>query len=244
MKVKRLIDILVSGIALLVASPLLLVIALIIRLESKGPVLYGAYRAGTGYHQFKLLKFRTMYSGADQKLKNLAHLNLYGGQPTASLAGPCHICPPLARECVWMIDGQGQPVCEYQLKESKSKPSAFFKIKDDPRITRVGKFLRNTSLDELPQLINVLRGDMSLVGNRPLPLYEAELLTTDDAALRFLAPAGITGLWQVTKRGRKGEMSEEERIALDKQYARHHPLSHDIHLMFKTIPALLQKENV
>jgi lipopolysaccharide/colanic/teichoic acid biosynthesis glycosyltransferase len=244
MKTKRLIDIVVSGTALVFISPVLLLIALIIKLESKGPVLYGAYRAGKGYHRFKLLKFRTMYAGADQKLKNLAHLNLYGNQTTKTHSNTCEVCPPIGRTCVMMIDEKGNNICEYQLKEIKARPSAFFKIKDDPRITPVGKFLRNTSLDELPQLINVLRGDMSLVGNRPLPLYEAEQLTTDEAALRFLAPAGITGLWQVTKRGRKGEMSEEERIELDKAYARDHSLGHDIKLMLKTIPALLQKENV
>lgn len=244
MTTKRLIDIIASSMALLLASPILVIIAVIIKLESKGPVLYGAYRAGKGYHLFKLLKFRTMYSGADQKLKNLAHLNLYGSQQLVAVSNECQVCPPLARNCVWMIDEKGQKICEYHWKENKNKQSTFFKIKDDPRITRVGKFLRNTSLDELPQLINVLKGDMSLVGNRPLPLYEAEQLTTDEAALRFLAPAGITGLWQVTKRGRKGEMSEEERIELDKQYALHHPFSHDLHLMIKTIPALLQKENV
>lgn len=120
---------------------------------------------------------------------------------------------------------------------------AFFKIKDDPRITRFGKFLRNTSMDELPQLFNVLKGDMSIVGNRPLPLYEANSLTTDEWAERFMAPAGITGLWQVSKRG-KEDMSSEERISLDINYARNRTLSGDFKIMLKTPSVLLQKINV
>jgi len=79
------------------------------------------------------------------------------------------------------------------------------KIVDDPRVTKVGKFIRNTSIDELPQLINVLKGDMSIVGNRPLPVYEAEMLTGDELSKRFLAPPGITGLWQVELRGKGGK---------------------------------------
>ena len=104
--------------------------------------------------------------------------------------------------------------------------------------------MRSTSLDELPQLINVLKGEMSLVGNRPLPLYEAEKLTSDDAALRFMAPAGLTGLWQVTKRGRKGEMSESERIELEKTYAKEHTFAKDVKLILKTFPALLQNQKL
>jgi lipopolysaccharide/colanic/teichoic acid biosynthesis glycosyltransferase len=104
--------------------------------------------------------------------------------------------------------------------------------------------MRNTSIDELPQLFNVLKGDMSIVGNRPLPLYEAEKLTTDQFALRFLAPAGITGLWQVTKRGKSGQMSAEERMDLDNEYAKHNSFWHDIKIILRTIPVLFQKENV
>jgi len=126
---------------------------------------------------------------------------------------------------------------------SEVKGPNFFKVKDDPRITKCGKFLRNSSLDELPQLFNVLLGDMSIVGNRPLPLYEAVSLTTDEWAERFMAPAGITGLWQVSKRGSE-EMSTAERVSLDIDYARTRSLGGDFKIMLKTPTALLQKTNV
>jgi lipopolysaccharide/colanic/teichoic acid biosynthesis glycosyltransferase len=124
-----------------------------------------------------------------------------------------------------------------------NKGPVFFKLTNDPRVTKFGSFLRNTSLDELPQLFNVLKGDMSLVGNRPLPLYEAITLTTDDFAQRFIAPAGITGLWQVKKRGKK-EMSVDERIGLDIDYARKHSFFYDMRILASTPKALVQKENV
>jgi lipopolysaccharide/colanic/teichoic acid biosynthesis glycosyltransferase len=200
---KRALDIAVALSALLFLSPLLLVIALVIKMESKGPVFYISKRAGNGYKIFNFYKFRSMRTGADAELKKLAHMNQY----------------------------------------TDSSDSVFFKIKNDPRVTRFGSFLRNTSLDELPQLFNVLIGDMSLVGNRPLPLYEAEKLTKDQIAWRFLAPAGITGLWQVTKRG-KENMSEEERIQLDMQYAMNNSFLYDMKILWSTIPALLQKEKV
>ncbi len=123
-----------------------------------------------------------------------------------------------------------------------SAAAGFFKINNDPRITRVGRILRNTSLDELPQLFNVLLGDMSLVGNRPLPLYEAENFTTDNLAKRFLAPAGITGLWQVKKR-KNPEMSGEERIDLDIDYADKSNFLYDMWIMARTPQALMQKTN-
>ncbi|MCC5929844.1 MAG: sugar transferase [Cyclobacteriaceae bacterium] len=201
---KRLADILISSFLLLILSPALAIIALLIRLESRGPVFYSQKRAGKGYRVFDFYKFRSMRVGADAELKNLAHLNQYNGN---------------------------------------GKKSTFFKIENDPRITKIGKILRNTSIDEIPQLFNVLKGDMSLVGNRPLPLYEAEQLTRDQWARRFLAPAGITGLWQVTKRGR-GEMSEEERIELDIAYADKSSFWFDLLIMLRTVPALFQKENV
>ncbi|HMI65813.1 MAG TPA: sugar transferase [Cyclobacteriaceae bacterium] len=202
--VKRIVDVAVSFISLFLLSPVLLLIAILVKLESKGPVFYVAKRAGSGYRIFNFFKFRTMRVGAADELKELAHLNQYGGNP---------------------------------------KDGVFFKIKNDPRISPFGQFLRSTSLDEIPQLMNVLIGDMSLTGNRPLPLYEAEKLTRDQIAWRFLAPAGITGLWQVTKRG-KENMLPEERIALDMEYAKKNSFWFDLKIMVSTIPALLQKERV
>ena len=201
---KRIFDILVAIIALLVFSPIFLLIAALIRLESRGPVFYTSKRAGKGYQIFDFFKFRTMVHEADKRIGELAHLNQYD----AGVKGP-----------------------------------VFFKVSNDPRITKVGSFLRNTSMDELPQLINVLLGDMSLVGNRPLPLYEAETLTTDIYAARFLAPAGITGLWQIKKRGQK-DMSVEERINIDIDYASRCNFATDLWIIANTPSALLQRENV
>jgi lipopolysaccharide/colanic/teichoic acid biosynthesis glycosyltransferase len=129
-----------------------------------------------------------------------------------------------------------------QYSESELKGPSFFKFNNDPRVTRVGSFLRNSSLDELPQLMNVLLGDMSLVGNRPLPLYEAATLTTNQCAQRFLAPAGITGLWQIKKRGRE-DMSAEERINLDIDYANKYNFMYDLWIMANTPSALIQKSS-
>ena len=120
----------------------------------------------------------------------------------------------------------------------------FFKIENDPRITHIGHIIRKYSIDELPQLFNILKGDMSVVGNRPLPLYEAELLTSDEYVKRFMAPAGLTGLWQVEKRGGAGKMSAEERKQLDIKYAKEFSFRMDMKIIFKTFTAFIQKENV
>ena len=145
----------------------------------------------------------------------------------------------------FLIDAMGNTIDEetFIASRKQDKAGAFFKVKDDPRITKIGRFLRATSLDELPQFVNVLKGDMSIIGNRPLPLYEAEQLTTDQWAARFLAPAGITGLWQVEKRG-KSAMSETERKELDNYYTLNQSFLYDMRILAKTVPALLQKENV
>lgn len=128
-------------------------------------------------------------------------------------------------------------------KNEENNDTNFVKFNNDPRVTRMGKWLRKTSLDELPQLINVLKGDMSLVGNRPLPLYEASTLTKDGAASRFLAPAGITGLWQINKNG-QNEMSVKERIMLDVNYAQNSSIWTDFSIILKTLPAMIQKEEI
>lgn len=197
---KRAFDVVFSLTTLILLSPVLLLIAALVKLESRGPVLYVSKRAGSQYRIFNFYKFRTMRLNADAELPQLMAMNQY-------------------------------------------KNSSFIKIRNDPRVTRLGVFLRNTSLDELPQLFNVLRGDMSIVGNRPLPLYEATHLTTDEFAARFLAPAGITGLWQVTKRGHK-DMTDLERKNLDIQYTEVQSFLMDSKILIKTISALRQKENV
>jgi lipopolysaccharide/colanic/teichoic acid biosynthesis glycosyltransferase len=197
---KRFIDIVTASSLLLLTAPVFLLIALAVKLESRGPVLYNSYRAGRGYRIFRFFKFRTMKVGADRMIQSIAHLNKYNNFGHA-------------------------PV--------------FFKADNDPRITRVGKFLRSSGLDELPQLFNVLLGDMSVVGNRPLPLYEAAALTNDKCAERFLAPAGITGLWQVTCRT-SGGYTTADRIEKDLEYARTNSLALDFTILAKT-PVVLVK---
>lgn len=201
---KRVIDIAIAGTALLLLSPILLLVMIIIRLESKGSVIYTSKRVGTGYNIFDLYKFRSMRQGADVELKKLAHLN------------------------------------QYKDDNSNKAGMQFFKLENDPRVTLFGKFLRASSIDEIPQLFNIIKGDMSLVGNRPLPLYEAEQLTRDVWAKRFLAPAGLTGLWQVSRRGSE-EMSVSERVILDNTYADYHSLFLDFKIIVKTFPALVSK---
>lgn len=235
MSAKRLLDLAIASILLVALAPVLALIAIAVRLESRGPVIYSSERVGQNWRVFSFLKFRTMRVDADALLKDVEHLNAYdsddeadGGLTLPELDGG-------------LLIGDDGWVTEAAAGQVLAKAS-FLKVENDPRVTRVGQFLRNTSLDELPQLFNVVRGDMSLVGNRPLPMYEAETLTTDDDVERFLAPAGITGLWQVTERGGRA-VSQERRKQLDIEYARLRNFWFDLRLLFQTPFASTQRVN-
>lgn len=248
---KRLIDVVGASLILLILSPILLVTSLFILFESGLPLFYFSERVGSGYKVFKFWKFRSMYKDADKRLKELSSLNQYNSTEEVnaqSLNGLlCENCRVQNIECEnQLYSDKGEVYCETLYKEEKKRKSVsqtFVKFANDPRVTRIGRFIRKTSIDELPQLINVLKGDMSLVGNRPIPTYEAEKLTADFQSMRFMAPAGITGLWQISKRG-KPNMSYEERIALDNTYALTYNFWVDIKILFKTLPAAVQQENV
>jgi lipopolysaccharide/colanic/teichoic acid biosynthesis glycosyltransferase len=244
---KRIFDIVFSTFILLIASPLMLLIAIAIKLDSKGPVIYRSKRVGTGYDIFDFLKFRSMHLSADEQIGSLSDYNLYFIHKSkvifTSEAENCPDCAALGSPCSPILYIDNHAICEnwfFELKKKTKKNVTFFKIEKDPRITRVGRILRRFNLDELPQFINVLKGDMSIVGNRPLPLYEAEKLTTDQFAYRYLAPAGITGLWQIQENRFR---SEEERIALDNQYSLIASPKTDLIILLKTIPALFRRNN-
>ncbi|AQG80783.1 hypothetical protein AWR27_16540 [Spirosoma montaniterrae] len=250
---KRAIDIAVSLTLLILMSPLLVVVAILIRIDSKGPIMYRSKRAGAYYHVFDMYKFRTMKVKADQEIGKLASHNIYAKTEIEELSDEfplggnflCAACRQKGISCQQPLFGQNETICEKLYLRENEEVARFLKFRNDPRITRLGKFLRNSSIDELPQLLNVLFGDMSLVGNRPLPLYEAERLTTDEFAQRFAGPAGLTGLWQVKKRAKgQGPMSDHERIMLDIEYANTFSFKTDMYIIWRTIFSLWQKENV
>lgn len=194
--IKRLIDIVGATIGLIIASPIMLIVAILIKLEDpKGPILFSQLRNGEYPNTFKMYKFRSMYVDAEERLHELMHLN--------EQSGPA------------------------------------FKIKDDPRITKVGKFIRRTSLDELPQLFNILKGEMSIVGPRPALPREVEQYTDHQKQRLFVKP-GLTCIWQVSGRNNIGF---EEWVELDIEYIKTRSLWLDIKLIFKTIPALLGDKN-
>lgn len=193
---KRLMDIVGASLGLLLASPIMLIVAILIKLEDpKGPIFFSQVRNGIYPKTFKMYKFRSMYIDAEDRLQELMHLN--------EQSGPA------------------------------------FKIKDDPRITKIGKFIRKTSLDELPQLFNVLKGEMSLVGPRPAIPREVEQYTTYQKQRLFVKP-GLTCIWQVSGRNNIGF---DEWVELDIKYIKTRNLWLDIKLILLTIPAMLGDEN-
>lgn len=242
---KRMFDILSSSMAIFLLSPVFLVTALCIRLESKGKIIYKAKRVGSNYRIFDFYKFRSMYEDADRRLAEYKKLNQYlaDEEPTVCKS---EVSPSVSKdsEVVLFSDNLSTSEPDYLKTKRAERTNAFFKLENDPRITRVGHVIRKYSIDELPQLFNILKGDMSVVGNRPLPLYEAELLTSDEYIQRFMAPAGLTGLWQVEKRGKAGKLSAEERKQLDIKYAQTFSFWMDIRIILRTFTAFIQKEDV
>lgn len=260
---KRLFDIIFSSLAIIILSPIFIITAIAIRLESKGPILFKSKRVGTNYTIFDFLKFRSMYEDAEQRLKELSKdHNQYAEHEneeqkttiTAPLGDQAEMeMIDMGMESEMMISdeeimlvGDDFVVAESDFTKKKEEDinNAFVKIENDPRVTKVGRFIRKYSIDELPQLFNILRGDMSIVGNRPLPLYEAEKLTADSSIDRFMAPAGLTGLWQVEERGKGGNMSAEERKQLDITYGQTYNFMLDMKIIFRTLTAFIQKDNV
>lgn len=194
---KRIFDISVSILALLLTLPLFFLLAIAIYVSSPGPIFFAQQRLGKGGRLFFCYKFRTMYPDAADQLHQLLAMR-----------------PDLKRE--W---------------------EQCFKLKQDPRITRIGSFLRKTSLDELPQLWNVLKGDLSLVGPRPVVPEEAEKFFKEKISKILSVRPGLTGLWQVS--GRSDLHSYQTRISLDEFYVDHQSFWLDLQLIYKTIPAVL-----
>jgi lipopolysaccharide/colanic/teichoic acid biosynthesis glycosyltransferase len=195
LRVKRMVDIALCLLAAPLLVPILVLCALAVRLDSPGPIVFTQLRTGQHGRRFRMYKFRTMVTNAEELKEQLRHLSIV--------------------------------------------PAPDFKLLDDPRITRVGKFLRATSLDELPQVINVLRGEMSLVGPRPTSFEP----TTYDLwhTVRLEVPPGITGLWQIEGRN---ETTFDERLRLDVAYIRRMSLGSDLAILFRTATAVVRRPGV
>jgi hypothetical protein len=193
-----------------------------------------------------------MYVNSEQKLNELADQNQYkaneeGSGPTKAKAfSEADLSDILISDegTLLISDDMVIPEQEFAEQQQQERENPYVKIEKDPRVTKVGRFIRKYSIDELPQLFNILKGDMSVVGNRPLPLYEAEMLTNDDSIDRFMAPSGLTGLWQVEKRGDSGKLSAQERKELDLKYGREFSFALDMKILFKTLTAFIQKGEV
>lgn len=246
---KRIFDLLSSFFAILLLSPVFILTVLLIRAESKGKIVYKAKRVGSNFKIFDFYKFRSMYEDADRRLAEYKKLNQYTTENenkdvNTSTSQAIQNSTLKNNDVVLFSDNLSTSENDYLTTKRSERTNAFFKLENDPRVTRVGHIIRKFSIDELPQLFNILKGDMSVVGNRPLPLYEAELLTSDEYIQRFMGPAGLTGLWQVEKRGGAGKMSAEERKQLDIKYARTFSFWLDVKIIFRTFTAFIQKENV
>lgn len=202
--VKRIIDVTGSALGLAVLSPLLLLISVLIKLTSEGPVLFRQTRLGQNGKEFTFLKFRSMYVNSDA--------TVHKEYVTHFIAGKA------------------------PMKESADHKSSAYKVIDDPRVTPLGRILRKTSLDELPQLVNVLKGEMSLVGPRPPLPYECARYNVWHLRRIVEAKPGITGLWQVCGRSRT---SFDDMVRLDLQYAKRWSLSLDFVILLRTFPAVL-----
>jgi len=246
---KRLFDIVFSVLILLSLSPLLIITMIAIIVEDGMPIFYNSVRVGANFEIFHFIKFRSMYKNADQRIKDLDNNQYTIDNETTNVLSTNIDDIDLSKldienGSVLFNDETVISEASFLKQKNNSQEKAFKKFVNDPRITKVGKIIRKLSIDELPQFYNVLKGEMSIVGNRPLPLYEAELLTSDNYIDRFMAPAGITGLWQVEKRGGSKKMSPEERKQLDITYAKHFSFALDMKILFKTLTSFIQSENV
>ena len=193
--VKRIIDVIISTIGLIVLSPIFLILAIIIKLDSKGPVFFAHTRYGKDGKKFKMYKFRTMYENAQDMINDFT---------------------------------------PEQMKEWKEN----FKLKEDPRITKVGNFLRKTSLDELPQIVNIIKGDLSIIG--PRPVIEEELEKYGDNKEKFLSVTpGLTGYWQANGRS---STTYEQRMEMELYYIDNISPKLDVKIFFKTIESVIKKE--
>lgn len=195
MSVKRVFDLVISTIGLIILSPIFLILAIIVKLDSKGPVFFAHTRYGKNGKKFKMYKFRTMYENAQDMINDFT---------------------------------------PEQMKEWKEN----FKLQDDPRITKVGNFLRKTSLDELPQIVNIIKGDLSIIG--PRPVIEEELEKYGENKEKFLSVTpGLTGYWQANGRS---STTYEQRMEMELYYIDHISPKLDFKIFFKTIDSVIKKE--
>lgn len=193
--IKRIFDVIIASIGLIVLLPIFLLLTIVIKIDSKGTVFFAHTRIGKNGKKFKMYKFRTMYENAQEMINDFT---------------------------------------PEQMKEWKEN----FKLKDDPRITKIGKFLRKTSLDELPQIINIIKGDLSIVGPRPVIDAEIEKYGEDKEKFLSVTP-GLTGYWQVNGRS---AITYEDRMKMELYYINHMSAKLDLQIFFKTFIKVLKKE--